>query len=72
LQSKAKSHGEEVQNEILGGQLLASQESGSGKESGVFVEENLILLDPSKTKMLPCSAMRRTSLADGESISKLF
>jgi len=42
----------------------------SGKLYGIFVAKDLIMLDPSKTKMVYYSAMRRTSLVDGKSILK--
>jgi len=50
-----------------GFQLLASKQSVLANY-GILVAKNLILLDPSKTKMVSYSAMRRTSLVDGESI----
>jgi len=39
---------------------------------GVSAAKDLVLLDPLKTKMVTCLAMRRTSLTDGENISKIF
>jgi len=44
----------------------------SEKPCGIFVEKDLTLLDKSKTKMMSHSAMRKTSLADGKRISKIF
>jgi len=44
----------------------------SGKPSSFSAAKTLILLDPSKTKMVSYSAMKRTFLADGESISKII
>jgi len=44
----------------------------SDKLSVVFAARDLILLDPSKTKMVSYSAMGRPSFVDGESISKIF
>jgi len=43
-----------------------SQIDDSEKPSGAYAVKNLILLDPSKTKIPPYWTMRRTSLADGE------
>ena len=42
------------------------------KPSGAFAAKDVILLDPSKTKIVCCSAIAETSLADGQSISKIF
>ena len=39
---------------------------------GVSSENDPIFLHPPKTKIVSYSAMRRTSLADGESISKIY
>jgi len=40
----------------------------SGELYGVFAAKDLILPDPSKIKMVSYSAIRRTSVVDGESI----
>ena len=44
----------------------------SGQPSGVFAARDPIVLDPSNTQMKSYSEMRRTFLAYGESISKIF
>jgi len=43
-----------------------------GKPSNVSVVKYLILVDPSKTNMVTCLLMRSTSLADGESVSRIL
>jgi len=52
--------------------ITCKQTRCSGKLYGVFVENGLILLDPSKTKMVSYSEMRRTSLVHGERTSNIF
>jgi len=47
---------------------MASEQNGLGNSAA----ESLILLGPSKTKMVSCSAMRSTFLVDGTSVSKSF
>jgi len=44
----------------------------SGKQPGHFMANDFILLDPSKTKIVSRSSIRRTSLEDGERNSKIF
>ena len=46
--------------------ITGKQTKSSGKLYGVFAAKDLLMLDPPKTKMLSYSAMRRTSLVDGE------
>ena len=46
--------------------ITGKQTKCSDKPPGVFAVKDLILLSPSKNKMLSYSAMRRTYLADGE------
>jgi len=48
--------------------ITGKQTRRSGKQSGA---KDLILLDPSKTKMVSYSAMKKTSMVDGESILKI-
>ena len=44
--------------------ITGKQTKCSGKLSGVFAEKDFILLDPSKTKMVSYSTIRKTSVAD--------
>jgi len=46
----------------------------SGKLPGIFAEKDRILLevDPSKTKLVLYSAVKKISLVEGERISKAF
>jgi len=53
-------------------ELYSKPTKCSGKPSGVLATKYLIILDPSKKKMMSCSAMRRSWLADGERISKII